>query len=109
MNDFSKAGFESGSNSTDGYTRFHLNMDKYAPYVADFDMTDDQKGELLETLWSIMRAFVDLGFDVGKVDLCAQLFSDFKEASDPAPDGVELAHSSTMETQSHDNGKDGHP
>lgn len=36
--------------------------DKYAPYLADMDMTDDQKAELLRVLWSIMATFVQIGF-----------------------------------------------
>jgi hypothetical protein len=43
---------------------------KYAGELGDLDITEDQKRELLETLWSIMRSFVEMGFDV---DICAAL------------------------------------
>lgn len=39
-----------------------LDVKKYQRHVEDFDLTEEQKVELLETLWSIMAAFVDLGF-----------------------------------------------
>lgn len=45
----------------------------------------DQQRELLETLWSIMRSFVELGFTV---DVCGQVFGD--EAGD-APGAVQSA------------------
>lgn len=41
-----------------------LDAEKYLPYVEEFDITDTQKIELLGTLWNIMSAFVDLGWDV---------------------------------------------
>jgi hypothetical protein len=39
-----------------------LDHEKYMDDLAEFDMTDAQKRELLETLWAIMRHFVELGF-----------------------------------------------
>jgi hypothetical protein len=77
-----------------------FDADKYAPYVADFDMSEEQKQELLETLWSIMQTFVNLGLDISKADLCGQLFADFNEACEGAPDGVESNHPSIQETAS---------
>lgn len=43
-------------------------------YLADLDgidITDQQKAELLATLWSIMASFVRLGFEV---KICEQIF-----------------------------------
>lgn len=55
-----------------------------ADYLADMDdltMTEAQKVELLETLWSIMRSFVEMGVDVANTDPCGQIFEDFVRAS----------------------------
>ena len=46
---------------------------KYRAEVDQFDITEAQKQELLITLWSIMRSFVELGFNV---DICAALLAD---------------------------------
>lgn len=62
-----------------------LDTSKYLPDVEDFDMTEAQKIELLETLWEIMRAFVELGFDV---NICEQLFRDSDGLPDQKPDDV---------------------
>ncbi|MCG8604368.1 hypothetical protein MJD09_05130 [bacterium] len=40
---------------------------KYRRHVEDFDLTEEQKIELLQALWSIMKAFVDLGFGVDSI------------------------------------------
>lgn len=40
---------------------------KYMAHVEDFDMTEEQKVEFLQTLWWIMAAFVNLGFGVDSV------------------------------------------
>lgn len=44
----------------------HLKVDvaKYEAYLADTDLSADQKRELIETLWAIMVSFVELGFGV---------------------------------------------
>lgn len=36
----------------------------WLPYFEDADIPDDQKREMIETLWQIVVAFVDLGFDL---------------------------------------------
>lgn len=36
----------------------------YEQYLEDSDLTDEQKREFIETLWNIIVAFVDLGFNV---------------------------------------------
>ena len=46
---------------------------KYRAEVDAFDITEEQKQELLLILWSIMRSFVELGFNV---DVCSALLTD---------------------------------
>lgn len=41
-----------------------IDWELYASYLDESDLTDDQKKEFIETLWSIVVAFVDLGFGV---------------------------------------------
>ena len=62
-----------------------LNFDpsKYRAEVDEFDITETQKLELLATLWSIMRSFVELGFTV---DVCSALLGDHS----PIPNDEEL-------------------
>lgn len=44
-----------------------FNPAKYLNYVDDPHLTDAQKTEFLQTLWTIMSSFVDLGFGVDSV------------------------------------------
>lgn len=37
----------------------------WLPYIAEADLTETEKQELIETLWAIILVFVDLGWDVG--------------------------------------------
>lgn len=48
-----------------------LDTAKYRAELAPLEMTDAQANELLAILWSIMRSFVELGFEG---DVCAALF-----------------------------------
>lgn len=57
--------------------------ERYRSEVDRFDITEEQKQELLLTLWSIMQSFVELGFSV---DVCATLFEDL----DPVPEDGEV-------------------
>lgn len=42
-----------------------LDWEDWLPYLDDSDATDAEKRALIETLWSIVLGFVDLGWDVG--------------------------------------------
>lgn len=44
-----------------------LNVQKYLPYLDEFEMSEEKKVEFLQTLWSIMTAFVDLGWGVDSI------------------------------------------
>ncbi len=39
-----------------------LNLEKYRPYFEEFDMTDEQRDEFIETLWLIVNSFADQSF-----------------------------------------------
>lgn len=49
-----------------------IDVKLYQHYLDDFDMTEAQKKELLEMLWSIVCEFVLLGFDVHPVQQAQQ-------------------------------------
>ena len=44
-----------------------FDIEKYRQDLEGFDLTDEQARELLQTLWSIMTTFVELGFGVDSV------------------------------------------
>jgi hypothetical protein len=64
-----------------------LDQEKYLPELAEFDLTEAQKREFLETLWSVMRTFVEAGF---RVDGCGQVLGLAASAFTDSQDGVEL-------------------
>ena len=46
-----------------------LDLEKYRPLIAEFEMSEDEKNALLESLWHIMKAFVDMGFGVNSIQI----------------------------------------
>lgn len=48
--------------SAKGANDLLLDHGEYYDDLASLDISEDQKRELLETMWSIMRLFVELGF-----------------------------------------------
>lgn len=48
-----------------------LKMDpaRYREYLEDFDLTEAQQNELLETLWHILSTMVDIGFGLDSVQM----------------------------------------
>lgn len=64
-----------------------FDAEEYRKYLDDIEGTEEQKLEFLRTLWWIMSAFVELGFNVDPVQ---QLIPAFLEAaSKQAADEVE--------------------
>jgi len=51
------------------------------------DLTEAQKMELLETLFNIMKAFVDIGYGMEPVN---KLISDFEKCAAESPKMIEL-------------------
>ncbi|MEL6477377.1 MAG: hypothetical protein AAFR17_08625 [Pseudomonadota bacterium] len=45
--------------------KLELDAEKYQRYIDDPSLSRAEKEQVLEALWSIIIAFVDLGFDVG--------------------------------------------
>jgi hypothetical protein len=59
----------------------HLTLD-YALYESlldDSDLSEEQKRELIETLWNIVISFVDLGFGFNPVQLICEQNRDIAE------------------------------
>ena len=47
-----------------------IDLNKYRPYVDDFDLTEEEKLELMHTVWSMMESFVDQAFGLHPVQQC---------------------------------------
>lgn len=69
---------------------------KYGAMLDEWDGSDEQKQELISTLWSIVVSFVDLGFDVqaaeefcGEPDDYAAVTGDNLLDCDPTPDNAQ--------------------
>lgn len=67
---------------------------KYMFEVNDFGLTETQAYDLLQTLWDIMKGFVQLGFDV---ELCGKLLAEFNSATADDPNHANIEHPNTME------------
>ena len=71
-----------------------LDIEKYISQVEDFDLTDQQKREFLETLWAIMISFVDLGFGISPVqEVCGKLLENSSNPALTAPIEVQSLQS----------------
>jgi len=65
-----------------------IDWELYAAMLEDSDMPLEQQKELVETLWSIVVMFVDLGFDLNPV---CQICGEPEDAlSDDPPDLLSL-------------------
>lgn len=69
----------------------HLTIDveKYQAYLDGSDLTPAQKEDFLRALWSIITAFVDLGFGVHPVQqACGQLENSLDLSAQAESDGL---------------------
>ena len=65
----------------------NLNVEKYRSRVEKFDITEQQKGELLQTLWDIMRRLAEIGYGIDSVDRCIPALKEI--SSELARDALE--------------------
>lgn len=59
-------------------------IEKYGEYIKNFELSEQEKAELLKTLWMMMAAFVDLGIGVDSIRFLSS--SPQKQQSIPAQD-----------------------
>ena len=68
--------FNANGGASPAHPVMRLEPELYAEHVEDLGLTEDQQQELLETLWSVVVAFVDLGFSVDNIDpIFEQIFA----------------------------------
>ncbi len=74
-----------------------LNLEKYRPYFEEFDMTDEQRDEFIETLWLIVNSFADQAFGLTS----SQQICEFKPDKVCPPEStlVESEHQSKITEQ----------
>lgn len=66
-----------------------LNPGRYMPHMEEFNISEEQKMEFLETLFNIMKTFVDLGFGLDSVQLLSPESWDGKDGK-AYPDSVNM-------------------
>ncbi|MBL4767908.1 MAG: hypothetical protein JKY94_09370 [Rhodobacteraceae bacterium] len=74
-----------------------IDWEVYAAMLEDSDMPLEQQKELIETLWSIVVMFVDLGFDLSPVQQICGEADDL--LSDVPPDIVSLCEKELEQRQ----------
>ena len=78
-----------------------VDYDKYAHFLEDAALSEDQKREFLQTLWNIIVGFIDLGFGVHPAQQaqnpCGQLAENLPPSALTAPDRVKCADSLLIE------------
>jgi len=91
-----------------------IDYDLYARYLEDSDLSDDQKREFIETLWSVIVSFVDLGFGIHPLQQATSNscglndkmpsadFGDVIESSKHLPQNAFIK---TADLETHDRGK----
>ncbi len=56
-----------GAEVTKDWPALQLDVEYYQAFLDDEDITEEQKKELIETIWNIVVTFVDLGFGIEPV------------------------------------------
>jgi hypothetical protein len=67
---------------------------EFAHFLAESDLTHEQKLEYIQTIWGIVLQFIDLGFGIHPVQQACGQFDDAAAlCSDADSDMVEFSHS----------------
>lgn len=82
------------SDASTGRPVITVDYEKYAHFLDDSDLTEDQKQEFLQMLWNIIVEFVSMGFGVHPLqqaqEICGQLGEDEAKPRSGALRGVDL-------------------
>jgi hypothetical protein len=78
-------------------TTLTIDWDAYLPFFEDDDISEADKQELIEALWSIVVSFVDLGFGVHPVQQACGKGDD--PLSDAPPDLLSLIKNELSEQE----------
>jgi hypothetical protein len=77
-----------------------LDYDEYLPMMADIEISEDQKREFLETLASILRGFVEMGFNLSDADICGWIAEDGDQSLPTDSEGVSSEPSTDIAKES---------
>ena len=89
------------NNNTPTRPTLSVEWEVYAAMLEDSDMSLDQQQELIETLWSIVVMFVDLGYEIKPVP---QICGEDQEALDQdSSDLVSLLNNEWAQTRAEEN------
>jgi len=70
-------------------------FDTYMPMLAELDLTDDQKRELIEIIWDILENFVDRAFQIDPTQSAMRVA--FNDSSQGAKNTIDS--NNTLQTQ----------
>lgn len=72
-----------------GARNVQIDVEKYQAYLDDPSLTDVQREDIIQALWTIIVAFVELGFGVHPVQqACGQLEKELDPSDHPDSDVV---------------------
>lgn len=75
-----------------------VDFERYTPLLESADISEDQKHELLQALWSIIIGFVDLGFEVTPASYaCGQFAEKPTQRPITKPDALYSKHRKLIE------------
>ncbi|MEL7128224.1 MAG: hypothetical protein AAGJ51_09080 [Pseudomonadota bacterium] len=72
---------QSCGKGTDAGASVRLDEARYLPMIADFEISEEEKRELLQTLFTIMVTIVDLGLGLDPVQMLASESPDLIHSS----------------------------
>lgn len=75
-----------------------FDYERYAPLLNDPSLTDDQKRQCLEALWSLIIGFVELGVTIAPAtaqNACGKLPPSASESPVHGDNGLQLNHTQT--------------
>ncbi len=75
-----------------------IDFEAYLPYLEDEDIPEDQKRELIETLFNIMMGFADIAFGLSpSQNICGKLLEIDSDSQTAADTVVQLEDQNTTE------------
>jgi hypothetical protein len=92
---------ENNSMPADGQRPGVLEFDsaRYDAALGPLDISDEQRVELLGTLWSIMQNMVELGYSIADSKICESILGPFIEATNSPTGTIESSHNDKVNNE----------
>ncbi|MEM9494974.1 MAG: hypothetical protein AAGA09_03140 [Pseudomonadota bacterium] len=76
-----------------------LDMEKYLGQLTDWDITEEQKIQFIESLWALLVSFAEVGFEIHPVQSVLESSQSYAQKTPETPENTALSRSFVLQSK----------